>query len=110
MRRATNNLLAIGAIVVLTAACDGTSRSSAPLSPTAPAVVPAFTLSGVVSTATAAGVQLLEGVAVEETGSHQRATTDSRGFYMMSAVQALPTVVSARKDGYRIETRTLTIS
>jgi hypothetical protein len=71
-----------------------------------------FTLSGVVTVASPGGVTPLEGVRVarDYTSGWQGTTTDKNGFYEIPGVYAGTHTVVALQEGFRTESRTLSIT
>lgn len=94
-------------------ACGGGSRSSSPTSPSAPPAPAAprasYTLSGTVSEVTPTGQRPVEGVRVEETNLHARATTDKNGFYSISGLYGGSSSLSVTLEGYETDRRDVTI-
>jgi len=78
-------------------------------SPNAPTSAAAYTLTGTVSEATAAGVQGVAGATIEETGTHRSTITDANGFFRLSGLAALTDSISVGKPGYTTTTRTVTV-
>jgi hypothetical protein len=93
--------LAVAAALMATA-CGG---NNAPLSPTAPSVLPSpqprFTVSGVISEVTATGLAPLGGVRVQMGGGS--GTTDGNGYYSVSGLSFTRSTVLVTKDGYKFE-------
>ena len=89
-------------------ACGG---NSAPLSPTAPSILPSprppFTVSGVISEVTAAGLAPLGGVRVQMGGGS--GTTDGNGYYSVSGLSFTRSTVLVTKGGYKFEPNDLSI-
>jgi hypothetical protein len=106
--RFVKRLSAVISIGLLLSGCEG--PSSSPTSPGSPTVTGAYTLSGVVTELTPAGMAPVEGARVEEARSRRFATTDANGFYSLSRLSAANTSVSVNKPGYVSNTRTVTIS
>jgi len=99
----------VGALSLFVVAC-GDTKNATPISPTAapiPVAPPTYTLSGVISDATPAGVAPLEGVQVW-TGP-QHATTDGNGYYSISGLTASNSIF-VTKVGYKQVRKSLTLS
>jgi len=93
------NLPAAVILALLVSACGESPRP--PTSPTPPAAPPAtYTLSGVVSEMTAAGLVPVEGVRVVEAVTRLEATTDRAGFFSISGLRTADAFLSATKGGY----------
>ena len=110
-----NAIAGVAALTIVVAAltaCDG-GRSFTPASPSPTAVtVPSatYTLSGVVSVRTPAGLDAVEGVQIREETSGCQATTDRNGFYELSGLLRPSSAVTATKIGYTTVRKTVTVS
>lgn len=105
MRRSS---MALGFAILMAACVEPTAPSAPPL----PSAVPTYTLSGVVFAPTPTGLAPVEGVGVraDSGGSRLDATTDNNGSYTITGVYAGTSSVSASKEGYETDRRTVTIS
>ena len=106
--RFVKRLSAVISVGLLLSGCEGPSAS--PTSPGPPTPTGTYTLSGVVTELTPAGMAPVEGARVEEARSRRFAMTDANGFYSLSRLSAANTSVSVNKSGYVSNTRTVTIS
>lgn len=89
------------AVVLSMSACDGAGSSFSRPGPTSPGgPVPTYTVTGVISEATATGVTPLHGAVVRDERSGQETTTDDTGFYRLTGVAGSNNFISARKPGY----------
>jgi hypothetical protein len=97
------NRLSLAMTVALMATACGGNRPS--LSPTAPSLLPSprppFTVSGVISEVTAAGLAPLGGVRVQMGGGS--GTTDGNGYYSVSGLSFTRSTVLVTKGGYQFE-------
>ena len=107
-------LLIAVSVASLVLACDGGNRSSTSTSPSAlPAPTrPTSTLSGLVFAGTPSGLAPVDGARVRlEIGSFRLdATTDQNGLYTLSGLYDGMSAVSTNRNGYKPDTRSLTIS
>ena len=106
---ANTRVLVVGVLSLFVVAC-GDTKNASPISPTAPPIavaLPTYTLSGVISDATPAGVAPLEGVQVW-TGP-QHVTTDGNGYYSISGLTA-SSGIFVTKVGYKQVRKSLTLN
>ena len=89
--------------------CGGGGSSSTTVMPT-PVPQPTYTLSGVVYLETPTGRVVLQGVRVEETSSHQTATSDRGGLYSLSGLSAVSHSLSASRWDKVTYTTTFTMT
>jgi hypothetical protein len=112
---AIKQVLAVGALSLLVAACSDTKSASptAPTPPTtsAPSVPTTYTLTGTIKEATHATLIPLAGAQVEESISGRRTTSNDQGFYSFSDLPFDPPgdFITVTKVGYKSETRPLRI-
>lgn len=97
------------AAVASLAGCDG-ARPAVPTAPTTP-TRPTATVSGLVFTSTATGLNPAVGARVRlEIGSYQQdALTDASGRYRLTELYDGPSMVTTTLDGYDTDTRTVTV-
>lgn len=106
---AIKQLLVVGALLLVVAAC-GDSKNASPIAPTpapTPVAAPTYTLSGVISEATPGGIAPLAGVQVWAGREH--VTTDGNGYYSISGVTG-SSGLSVIKGGYKQIRKNLTLS
>jgi len=92
---------------MLTWACGGTSPTWPSAPPPPPG--PTYTLTGTVTENTSNGAPVA-GAVVTHVSSGRTSTTDAAGTYTITGVAQATTTVTARKDGYLITSRTVSIS
>jgi hypothetical protein len=106
---AIKQLLVVGALLLVVAAC-GDPKNSSPIVPVpapTPVAAPTYTLSGVISEATPGGIAPLAGVQVWAGREH--VTTDGNGYYSISGVTG-SSGLSVIKGGYKQIRKNLTLS
>ena len=97
-------------LLLASVACGSSSYAPTEPSPSSLPAVQAFTVSGVITAQTPAGVIPLEGVGLFING--HRGISNEEGLYSIAGVEAisLGNSVTATKAGYGTETKSLTIS
>jgi hypothetical protein len=99
----------LAGMVFLLAACDERPRS--PLAPpVSPALVPTYTLSGVVWEDTGAASIPLQGALVTVSTATQAAISDSGGSFRIEGLRAGTTTMSVTRSGYASSSRAIEIA
>ena len=115
LRRSPDFRLAVVAVALAAAGCDSSRMPTAPgaIVPSAtptPGTTATYTVSGVVTAMTAAGLVLVADVLIEEGRSHEIARTDEHGTYSLSRVPAGTAELRATKDGYELSRSQISVS
>ena len=101
----------VAAALFIIAGCESSSNPASPPPSKAALVAPqTFTLSGVVTEASAAGVVPVSGVLIQETRSQRSVMSDTEGRYSLSGVPAGGGLVRISKDGYVASTNSFAVS